>query len=177
MKRRAVRPDVGVGILQRTTGGIEPPFVAKKAIRGMRFVTIVECDVCGKKGERLSGHCAPKGWLYGESFVDDKKEVIVVYACGLECCASFWKPGPGDLYSGKMPRVSDVGQLRADGVDRKTVRPKPQQHYIDTDLGPIGRALTAPIKPWAQISCPRCGSTEIIDASQSYDCNGCGHSW
>ncbi len=25
--------------------------------------------------------------------------------------------------------------------------------------------------------CPKCGSTDILDASQSLDCNHCGHSW
>lgn len=25
--------------------------------------------------------------------------------------------------------------------------------------------------------CPKCGSSDIIDASQSLDCNACGHSW
>ena len=25
--------------------------------------------------------------------------------------------------------------------------------------------------------CPKCGGMDIIDASQSLDCNGCGHSW
>ncbi len=25
--------------------------------------------------------------------------------------------------------------------------------------------------------CPKCGSTDYINASQSLDCNSCGHSW
>lgn len=27
------------------------------------------------------------------------------------------------------------------------------------------------------IYCPKCGSSDYTDASQSYDCNECGHSW
>lgn len=27
------------------------------------------------------------------------------------------------------------------------------------------------------VSCPKCGSTDILNASQSLDCMTCGHSW
>lgn len=45
--------------------------------------------------------------------------------------------------------------------------PMSQSGYVITDISQYKSVYT----------CPKCGGRDIIDASQSLDCNTCGHSW
>lgn len=151
IKVKTTRPSTSIGVMGGTTSGVEPDF-SKIFVRRKGIISLmhaVKCDVCGKDGWRLAAKIAPEGWLYGETYMDSEHEVCVTYVCGLECCAMFWQPGPGDLAGGKQV------QSRRDAVHKKTEQP----HYA--------RSMV----------CPKCGSTDVIDASQSLDCNSCGHSW
>ena len=33
------------------------------------------------------------------------------------------------------------------------------------------------LHPYRTTTCPKCGSSDILNASQSRDCNACGHFW
>jgi hypothetical protein len=44
------------------------------------------------------GTIAPSGWFYLEASDDeDPEDVIIVYACSVECRDGLWKVGPGKL--------------------------------------------------------------------------------
>lgn len=148
--------------MKDTTGGIEPIFGQPyKRRASIRFMSTVKCDVCAKEGTRLSGHTAPEGWLYGETYMtlmNGDPEVCITYVCSLECCAMFWQPGPGDLYKGKQV------EKRQRAAENKTVSEQ-RYHYCDSPgLKKVNK-------------CPNCGSHRVTDSSQSLDCNQCGHSW
>lgn len=63
-------------------------------------------------------------------------------------------------------------RIGSPGGTKFHIREKVKRGWKKTD---ITKAMTRQQR--INAGCPRCGSTSIIDASQSLDCNSCGHSW
>lgn len=72
-----------------------------------------------------------------------------------------------------LPTCGDTSMPSHITTDVSIVTCKACKALLDTK---VSEKLTKP--PRGDIAvCPRCGSLDITDASQSLDCNNCGHSW
>lgn len=79
-------------------------------------------------------------------------------------------------YAGRITKLNFHAFMDAvtEEVDRRF--PTPQEPGGSTELM-VTEPVVAASTPTGKAICPRCGASDYIDASQSYDCNRCGKSW
>lgn len=97
--------------------------------------------------------------------------------------AKRWKPGEDLSPDALEDKLKGLGMLRHVSTPgpRETLfgprHHKPKNPGSTESAGPPSGRTPPVALPRAHGACPKCGGTDLVDASQSIDCNACGHSW